>query len=179
MVDKSSPAADESSVAASTSSQAASKLKGPAIAGGIAALALLAGFVVAWIQGNQRVQQTEDALGQKLELAHGESTALAKELRAVRGQVGVLLGYRQIHLAVLALEERNFGIAKEHVQQAGEKLRSISADQSAPDHAQKVSEVAKALDTWEPDVTQDVGTLRSGLLAHAERLDPVIGAQRK
>lgn len=169
-------AASKSPQAASKSSQAASKLKGPAIAGGVAALALLAGFFFAWIQGNQRVQQTKEALGEKLEQAQEESAAVRSELRAARARVGVLLSYRQVHLAALALEERNFGIAKQHVQQAGEKLRSISPDETGEAQAKTVSEVAEALNKWEPDVTQDVGTLRGGLLALAERLDRVIGA---
>lgn len=140
-------------------SRAAAKQQIVRIAIAIAAAAVL--FLLGWMLGRAPLADLERAL------ATAEARSTVREA-AVR-----------IHQAALALEDRNFGTANDHLRGAGAALARLPEGELAgftPEATEVVREVETTLGGTDLNVAVDVESQRSAVLRFAARLDQAVGA---
>lgn len=152
------------------------RIKRPAISVGVVALALAGGFLWAKVVGDQALSEAEGTyeatLSSKQASLHESDAALNRA--QARGKI--LAAYRDLHLALMALEERNFGTSSMHLKQAGKRLATVAEPGAGQREVQTAREVAAEISDWRPDVTEDVGQQRSKVLGFLRRLDPLVDA---
>ena len=90
--------------------------------------------------------------------------------KAEAGQLNQLLlryeARRQMHLVLIALEERNFGIAKEHLAAA-----TASLQKSAPVPASELAKLVEAMSKYQLVAREDLSTERAVVQGWSKRLD--------
>jgi hypothetical protein len=135
---------------------------------GLTATAGGVGYGVAYGQGRDSLQQVEAA-------ALAASTARAQTERTAQAQadqhadrVRLLEGRRDLHRVLLALDERNFGIAREALERGGS---SISAVKRA-----EIESIAGRFVAFEMNVSDDIGAQRSVLVQIVRDLDTALDA---
>lgn len=85
-----------------------------------------------------------------------------------RGKVARLEARRRLHLASLALDEKNFGIAQEHLTAArGHLLAAKGSDND-------VTKLAAELDTLKIAAADDVNEPKQKILGWTKRLDDLM-----
>ena len=157
---------------ARTIPSALSRLKGPAIATGVALLTFAAGYGVAWFQSQDRFTQAEEQYEQQLKDKQQKLKDKSAALKEARVQVLVLSAHRQLHLSALALESRNFGTADQHMQKASEALTALATKDTG--HSATITKVKSQVSDWKPDVAEDVGQQRQEVLGFAQALAPLV-----
>lgn len=152
------------------------RMKRPAIWLGVVMLAFVGGFLWAKVAGNQALSEAkseyETTLSSKDTALQESDTALSRS----QARVQILAAYRDLHLALMALEERNFGTANDHLNRAAKTLTAVSEPGAGEGEVQIAHQVGEAILAWKPDVSQDVGKQRHTVLGFAGRLDPLVGA---
>lgn len=78
----------------------------------------------------------------------------------------VLLARRDLHRALISLQQRNFGTTEKHARQAGTLLAEVGGD---------YAQFSEELKSFRPTVSDDIGQQREDLLATAARLDELLG----
>ena len=73
---------------------------------------------------------------------------------------------RQLHLVLIALEERNFGIAKEHQSTAATLLQ-----ESAPAPGSELAKLHEAMQKYQLVAREDLSAERAAIQTWAKRLD--------
>lgn len=139
-----------------------STLKKALIGAGVGLFTLLAAYGVGRMQGTQTAKQAE----KRAEEAAAERQQTKETLAGEQARVERLEARRRIHLALLALDDRNFGIAQEHVSAAAKLL-----EKSAPQADSELAKLATELSTEKLVATEDVGVQRRKLIGWARRLD--------
>jgi hypothetical protein len=91
------------------------------------------------------------------------------ELHAERQKVERLNARRRLHLALLALEDRNFGIAQSEIALAGKLLQ-----QSGPTANDAFSKIAAEMQQHQLVATEDLNAQRQKLLGWARALDAAL-----
>ena len=86
-------------------------------------------------------------------------------LEIERGKVARLEGRRRLHLALVALEDRNFGIAQEQLGAA--RTSFVGASGADPE----LAKIATELEAYKVVATDDVGEQRKKLLDWCRRVD--------
>jgi len=152
------------------------RLKKPAISLGIVALAFAGGFLWARVAGDRTLSEAKSEYETTLASARTEFEKSDAALARAQARGQMLTAYRDLHLALMALEERNFGTANNHLNRAGKILATVSEPGATKQQAQIAREVGEAILAWRPDVSQDVGKQRHTVLGFAGRLDPLVGA---
>jgi hypothetical protein len=138
------------------------RAKGLLIGIGIGLLVTLGAYGFGRFQGLRATNQAEQRVGAAEQKAAGLETALAsKQADLLRFEAR-----RKLHLASIALDDRNFGIAQQHVAAAG---RLLTKSGTAGGLAMELSN-AKLV------VTEDVGVQRGRVLAWARKLDAALPA---
>lgn len=140
---------------------------GKQVALGVSAAIVAVGvaYGVGRFQGNAKV---DDAERRANAAASASASAVASSSIVAdveRGKVSRLEARRRLHLAIIALEDRNFGIAQEHVGAA----RAFLATAKGGDP--EVQKLATDLEAFKVVATEDVGDQRKALLAFCKRLD--------
>lgn len=140
---------------------------GKQIAIGVSAAVVAIG--VAWgigrFQGNAKVEEAERRASAAASASASAVAASSVAAEVERGKVARLEARRRLHLAIIALEDRNFGIAQEHV--AAAKAFLLAAKGGDPE----VQKLATDLDAFKVVATEDVGDQRKAILAFCKRLD--------
>jgi len=140
---------------------------GKQIAIGVSAAVLAASvaYGVGRMQGTGKIDEAERRASAAASASASAvaSSGVAAEIE--RGKVARLEARRRLHLAMIALEDRNFGIAQEHVGVA--KAFLVSAKGADPE----VQKLGADLDAFKVVATEDVGEQRKALLAFCKRLD--------
>lgn len=90
-----------------------------------------------------------------------------QKLRSERHLVTSLQARRHLHLALLAVDERNFGIAQKELEEAGRLLAQAS---DKPEHAK----IAADIQRQKLIATEDLGAQRQKLLAWTRALDALL-----
>ncbi len=93
-----------------------------AVAGGVL-VALLVAYGVGRVQGCSQVRQAEGKAEEAESAKQSATSELQTELNQTRRRVDLLEGRRHLHLALLAMDNRNFGIAQSHLQNASKLLK--------------------------------------------------------
>jgi hypothetical protein len=145
---------------------------------------LLVAFVVsvgciALAYGIGRVQtaaRITDARAKTVEATRqGESKAhaLEAELTALRQKLLRLEASRQLYLSLVALDQRNFGIAQQRLQEASQLLA-----QSAPPQGGALAQLAKTMDESNLVATENISAQRDQVLRWATELDALVPPPR-
>ena len=134
------------------------------IAIGVLVLVALVGSLAAWMQGKASRQPSIDELTAERDGLAEEKAAAEAAAEELRGRIRELEARRQVSHAVEELVARNFGSARESLQNAGRMLR-------AGGHGELAARVAAV----ELIPTDDVGEQRDGLLALGRDVDAAIG----
>ena len=130
----------------------------------------IAGFLVALgaAYGVGRLQGLSEVRGADARTVQAEQKRQAAdaELKLEQQKVSRLRARLHLHLAVLALDERNFGIAQSEIEQTGRQLAEAGAGDKP-----ELSKIATQLQAHKLIATEDLGAQRQKLLAWARALD--------
>jgi hypothetical protein len=131
------------------------------IAGGV-------GYGVAYTQGRSRLAAVEaEALAASTARAEAARAAQAKA-DETGGRIQALEARRELHRAVMALDDRNFGIARDALSRARSGLRTVKDTEIEP--------IAGRVQAFEMNVSDDVGAQRSMLIDIMRALDTALDA---
>lgn len=131
-----------------------------AIIVGIVLLLIGIAYGVGRFQTHSAVGTAEENARSVTEESQRKDAALAEQRQAVAR----LEARRRLHLAVIAMDERNFGTAQQHLDVAG-KILNESA-KGTP-----VGELAKPILTNRLHATEDLGAQRQQVLQWVKRFD--------
>jgi hypothetical protein len=129
---------------------------------GVGFVALALAYGVGRLQGSQAVGAADD----RAEAAAAEREKAEKAVTSEKAVSLQLEARRRLHLALLALDDRNFGIAQQHVAVAAKLIEKSGAPKDG-DLGKLGEELAKERLV----ATEDVGTQRGKLLGWAKRFD--------
>ena len=139
-----------------------SRFKKVAIVGGVALATLATAYGVGRLQGAANTRAADERAQGEVDKREQTEGALASE----KARVQRLEARRRLHLALLALDDRNFGIAQEHVTAAGKLLTA-----SAPEKDSELSKLASEITSEKLVATEDLGVQRGRLVGWARRMD--------
>jgi hypothetical protein len=132
---------------------------------GLALLGMVAAYVSGRIQAQARLsearQQVARAVEQQKQGANQAQSAQASVLR--------LESRRRLHLALMAMEERNFGIAQQHLGAAG-----VLLGRSNPGQDSDLGKLGASIREARLVATEDLGTQRQRLLGWVQRFDRAV-----
>jgi cellobiose-specific phosphotransferase system component IIA len=134
----------------------------PYLIGAGVVLALLA---VTYGAGRLQTASRIEAAQGETKKAEGERDQAREELREARRVIEVLEARRALHRALVALDERNFGIAQQKLEQAGALLAKGDKELEA---------LGKAISAYRLLATEDVGAQRTRVLVFATKLDELV-----
>lgn len=138
----------------------------------IAAVAALAFAGAAYGFGRyQGVAQVREADARASAAASSSASAVALASVATdieRGKVARLEARRRLHLATLALDDKNFGIAQDHLTVARAHLLAAKGGDN------EVTKLAADLDTLKIAAADDTTEPKQKILAWAKRLDEMM-----
>jgi hypothetical protein len=99
------------------------------------------------------------------DLKKQQETALAN-MRAGESKVAKLEARRRLHLAIVAVDDRNFGIAQRELEEAAKALAA-----SHPAAGSEIEKLKTQLSSAKLVATEDLGVQRLRILAWANALD--------
>ena len=126
------------------------------------ACAALAGMGTAYLVG--RLQTSS-----KIDAAEARSTEDSAELESAQATARRLEARRQLHLMLLSLDQRNFGIAKQHQEKAARLL-----EQSAPDPGSELSKLVGEIRAFPVHATENLATQQKRVLELVARFDEAL-----
>lgn len=132
----------------------------PLIWAGVAIVALAAAYGVGRLQTSSSI----DAAEQRTTAAIEKGAETERSLLAQQRRVKHLEARRQLHLALLSLDERNFGTAQKHLSDAQALLVSHASDHP-------LSELVKPMAAYRLIATEDLGKQREQVLQWVRRFD--------
>lgn len=101
---------------------------------------------------------------------HQEASAQrSEEATQLSERIQTLSARRTLHHAIMALEARNFGIAKDTLARAGKELESATKDEELKSAARRIA-------SFPVDVTADIGAQRDALLDLTRSVDQRLDA---
>jgi hypothetical protein len=140
-------------------------------------IALVLGFAVllggAYAVGRADAGSKTEAVKEQAAAAqatHQQATAnLAAQVQSERRRIVLLEARRRIHVALIALDERNFGIASQELDGAGSMMSTVEGAADGP-----IAELSARLHGYKTVVTNDLGSQRAEIVAFAKKLDVVL-----
>lgn len=130
----------------------------------------IASLLGAYVFGRVQAQTEIERAKEETRAAEARVEAERKGTAELRREISRLEARRKLHLALIALEERNFGTAQQHLRAAGKLL---SEDESAP-----LVEIGKRIAGRQLVATEDTGAQRTQILAAIGELDEQLTAER-
>jgi hypothetical protein len=122
----------------------------------------------AW-HGSIKLDQQKTHYETALENAQQEAGKLQAELSAERAKLGQLEARRRLHLALAALEQKNFGIAQTELERAAAFL-----DRSRPDAGTPVSKLQAQIKGYKIIASEDVSKEREMIQGWLRRFDELL-----
>ena len=136
----------------------------------LTALGLIgASYGVGRLQGMLEVTQIQSKAAQHSKLQAAQTSKLQTELSSAHVKLRQLEARRQLHMALMALEQRNFGIAQQRVKQSGQLLVD-----SRPPSDGELARLARAMAAKKLVATENLATQRRELLAWADKIDTLV-----
>jgi hypothetical protein len=117
------------------------------------------------IQGAVHVSKVEAKAAEATSKNESKARALETKLAASRQKLVQLEASRQLYVSLIALDQRNFGIAQEHIQKASKLLV-----QSGPPPGGALAQLAKALGESNLVATENISAQRDQILRWASAL---------
>lgn len=143
--------------------------KAAAIGVGVALVCAGAAYGVGRFQGAAKVEEADKRAAAAASASASAATAARVAVDVERGKVARLEARRRLHLALIAIEERNFGIAEEQLKAARKELAS------APGGDNELAKLSTEVDGYKVVATDDIGEQRKKLLDWCKRLDATLG----
>jgi hypothetical protein len=129
---------------------------------GVAVVVLGTAYATGRLQTASKISDAEERAG----AANQARDRTSEDLRGERAEVLRLEARRRLHLALLALEDRNFGIAQAHVDAAAGLLAQGSSGAPAG-----IGDLQRELAAARLVATEDLGQQRQRLLDVVRRFD--------
>lgn len=145
-----------------TASPWQAKLKRGAILAGVALAALGAAYGAGRLQTARAIDSAE---AKAAEVSRAEKAALER-VTAEQNTVKKLEARRRLHLALIALDQRNFGIAQEHLTEGARLLEGHTTGD--------LEEIRASLASLKLVATEDLETQRSKILQLVRRFDDAL-----
>jgi len=139
--------------------------KATAIGVGVALLFVGAAYGVGRFQGAAKVSEAESRASAASSASASAVASNRVALDIERGKVARLEGRRRLHLAIVAVEDRNFGIADEHLAAARKNFAGAAGGDT------ELAKIAAELEAFKVVATDDVGEQRKKLLDWCRRVD--------
>lgn len=132
-----------------------------AIGVGVALAGAGAAYGFGRYQGVREVREVEARASASASAASNASVMTEIE----RGKVARLEARRRLHLAIIALEDKNFGIAQDHVNAARGHLASAKGSDN------ELQKLTGELEAYKVPAAEDISEPRKKLLEWCKRLD--------
>ena len=116
--------------------------------------------------GRMQTAKLIEVAEKKATTSEKEAQARSKDVKAEQATVQRLEARRQLHLMLLAIDERNFGIARERQQAAA---RLLDASKPVPDSG--LAKLARDIAAFRLVATEDLGGPRATVLEWARQFD--------
>jgi hypothetical protein len=139
-----------------------------AIGVSIALVAIAGAYGVGRMQTAAKIDDAEKRAQAADSARAAASASVQVQLSIEKAKVARLEARRRLHMAVIALDERNFGTAQEQL--ASAKAWLVAAKGEDPE----LSKLAADIDATKVVATEDVGDQRTKLLAMIKRLDQLV-----
>jgi hypothetical protein len=123
-------------------------------------------YGVGRLQGAMHVADIEGKAAEATHKSEARARALETELAASRAKLMRLEASRQLYLSLVALDQRNFGIAQEHLHKASKLLV-----QSGPPPGAALAQIAKGMADDNLVATENISGQRDQLLCWATEID--------
>jgi hypothetical protein len=120
------------------------------------------------IQGCSEVREAEGRVGEREQ----ETKSAKSDLETERAKVLRLEARRHLHLTLVGMEERNFGIAQEHLKQAGQLLEA-----STPEGDLKT--LASEVTAFKLTASEDQSKERETVFGFVKKLDQLMPPLRR
>jgi len=130
-----------------------------------------AAYGVGRFQGASKVQEADARASAAASASASAVSSTRVALDVERGKVARLEGRRRLHLAMVAMEDRNFGIAEEHLVVARKQLGGAAGGDP------ELAKIASELEALKIVATDDIGEQRKKLLDYCRRIDNVLPPQ--
>lgn len=146
--------------------------KGIALGVVVALVGMGAAYGVGRLQGDARVRDA-DARAAAIASSSASAVSLANVgVDIERGKVARLEARRRLHLVIIALDEKNFGIAQDHVTAARAHLVAAKGSDN------EVAKLASDLEAMKIAPADDVSEPRQKILGWAKRIDELMPPQK-
>lgn len=99
-----------------------------------------------------------------------ETAAAAEARRTERGRLSAFEARRELGLALLAVDDRNFGIARDHIRAAATKLRAAGLEDPG------TAALAGDIEAADVEVTGDPAPQRARIRSLVDRFDQVLAS---
>ena len=128
-------------------------------------LLILAAYVAGRLQTAAKIEDAES----RVERAQSGQQQQADETQSAQAVVMRLESRRRLHLALVAMEERNFGIAQQHLSAAGGLLAKAE-----PSTDSELGRLGAAIRKHKLVATEDVGAQRRKVLGWVRTFDELV-----
>jgi hypothetical protein len=139
----------------------------------IGVLAVAATIAVAYgagrLQASGKMEELEAHSERAIEAEQSSTAKLQAEVDAERARSTRLEARRRFHLALMALDERNFGIAQTHLQAAAALL-----DKSKPEPGSDLEKLRSAVAAYKLIAQEDLAADRQKVVAWVRQLDELM-----
>lgn len=143
------------------------------VAGALGLLgALAASYTVGRVEAAAKTEAVRAAAREVSEKQDEAVATLRARLRAQSTRVTLLEARRRLHLSLIALGQRNFGIARDELRKAARLLAGTKGAAS-----ESLKALSQDLESYETVVTENLGDQRADLIAFAARLDEAIDSR--
>ncbi len=137
------------------------------------AASLGAAYAVGRADAGAKTEAVRTAAAQAAESHQEETAELAAQVQTERRRTVLLEARRRIHIALIALDERNFGIASQELNGAGSMMSTVQGAADGP-----IAVLATRLHGYKTVVTNDLGTQRGEIVGFAKKLDAVLDREQ-
>lgn len=118
------------------------------------------GYLIGMLAGKADVEEARRQFEQQRSEVQHSSVQIVRRER-------LLTARHSMHRSLMALEQRNFGIAEQLAREAGTLLVEVGAGEGYP-------ELALALQSFRPRVSEEISAQRTGLLDLIVRFDALL-----
>lgn len=132
-------------------------------------LAILLAYVVGRLQSSAKIDEIEANRERAIEAEQQTSAKLQADLAAERSHSGRLEARRSLHLALSALDDRNFGIAETQLKNAANLL-----ERSKLEPGSELEKLKSGIAAYKLAVSEDLGAQRTQLLGWIKKFDQIV-----
>lgn len=135
----------------------------------LSVVAVAVAYGVGRLQGWQTTRQAEATI-ESLQQGNKEASKECGAKLAAQGRrVERLEARRQLSIALLSLDERNFGIAEQHIELAAKLLRKSESDPQS-----ELRAISEGLSKFRLVATENLAQQRETMFSWARRIDEVV-----